>query len=143
MTEDRCSCRRHLAAYFGVSAAGTAAATSGYSGKIASRSATGSLDVARDDECSDGRVQRSRLQFGVNANERTPGRSGRAEMAHKTIFRSNLDVPDAPTRSIHQHRTDGGGKRMSTGQFFKAVVGDKVVRRVSGQFALWARVDHP
>ena len=54
-----------------------------------------------------------RLQLGVNADERTSRWSGRAEIAHKTILCPNLDVPDAPARSVNQHRTDGGGKRIA------------------------------
>ena len=76
-------------------------------------------------------VASPQLQFRVNANQRAFRWRGRAEIAHKTIFRPNLHVTDASIRSVNQHRTDGRSKWIAHRQFFEAVVGNKIIRRVS------------
>src|SRR5439155_6745088 len=48
-------------------------------------------------------ISSHRLQLGVNADQWTMRRRGRAEIAHKTIFGANFDVPNAATRSVDQH----------------------------------------
>jgi hypothetical protein len=114
----------------------------------APRPATGPVHFCNSAEVSEKRCSAipsevgGKLQFGVNAEQRTARWDFRAEIADETVPGADLDMTDATSGPIHEHRADRRGERICYRQSLESIVTDEFRCCVSGKFGFRPGIDN-